>query len=293
MLPLASTTTMPMVAWVNIPRNRLTSGLFDIPSFSVKLRSISPLGPILSRGLEGKIAIMKIIECVSSSFLFIQLSCMSVDLSCYERLQQKFEFLFEANLIKEICQQGQLRKIMTGQVMMNIGDDISHMPLLLSGVIKVMMEDKDGEELLLYYLEWGDTCAVTMNCCTKKAKSAIRAVAEEDSEILMIPVAMMERWMIKYASWRNFVLESYNARLQEMVLTIHNLVFHSLEERLAKYLRDRAMVNHTNVLNITHADIARDLHSSREVISRLMKKLEKQNVISQGRNQIEVLEFSP
>jgi CRP/FNR family transcriptional regulator len=198
---------------------------------------------------------------------------------------------FEPELINEICQNGQLKHFLPDQEIIDIGMVITQMPLVISGSIKVMTEDKEGDELLLYYLELGDTCAVTLNCCTKKAKSTVRAVAETETELLFVPVEKMEEWMIKYKSWRNYVLDSYNDRLNEMLAAIDNIVFNSLEERLAKYIREKAWMAKTAVLNLTHQEIANDLHSSRVVISRLMKKLEKDKKIEQQRNKIIVTEF--
>jgi len=213
------------------------------------------------------------------------------DITCYNHLYERFQYIFEEDLINEICQAGQLRKVSEDTELMSIGQEITHMPIIVSGSLKVMTEDKEGEELLLYYLELGDTCAMTLNCCSKASKSAISAITEESSEILFIPVEKMEEWMIKYHSWRSFVLESYNTRMNEMLEAIDNLAFHNMEERLRKYLRDRAMVMHKGELKITHHHIANDLHSSRVVISRLMKKLENEGVIKQHRNRVEVLEF--
>jgi len=213
------------------------------------------------------------------------------DIKCYNKLHQRFEFLFEPKLINEICQNGNLRVYKPDKEIINIGMLITHMPLVISGSIKIMTEDKDGDELLLYYLELGDTCAVTLNCCTKKAKSTVRAVTETDAEILFVPVEKMEEWMIKYKSWRNYVLDSYNVRLNEMVSAIDNIVFNSMEERLEKYIRDKAWIAKSATLNLSHQDIANDLHSSRVVVSRLMKKLEKNGIIRQHRNRIVVIEF--
>jgi CRP/FNR family transcriptional regulator len=213
------------------------------------------------------------------------------DIKCYDKLHQRFEFLFEPELLNEMCKYGNLRVFKPDDEIIDIGMVISHMPLVISGSIKVMTEDKDGDELLLYYLELGDTCAVTLNCCTKKAKSTIRAVTETDAELLFVPVDKMEEWMIKYKSWRNYVLDSYNVRLNEMVAAIDNIVFNSMEERLTKYINDKAWIAKNATLNLTHQDIAKDLHSSRVVISRLMKKLEKNGVIRQYRNKVVVLAF--
>lgn len=214
------------------------------------------------------------------------------DISCYNKLNERFAFLFEPALINDICQNGKLKDFKSNACIVDIGDQLDFMPLVVAGSIKVMVEDKEGDELLLYYLEVGDTCAVTLNCCTRKAKSTIRAIAESDVEVLFVPAEKMEEWMVTYKSWRNYILESYNSRLNEMVAAIDNLVFNSMEERLKKYLRDKAFVGKSASLNITHNDIANDLHSSRVVVSRLMKKLEQQGIIEQNRHHVLFLEFA-
>jgi len=199
--------------------------------------------------------------------------------------------LFEPKLINEICMNGNLRNYKPDEEIIDIGMLITHMPLVISGSIKIMTEDKEGDELLLYYLELGDTCAVTLNCCTKKSKSTVRAVTETEAEILFVPVEKMEEWMINYRSWRNYVLDSYNSRLNEMVGAIDNIVFHSMEERLEKYITDKAWIAKSATLHLSHQDIANDLHSSRVAISRLMKKLERNGIIRQHRNRVVVIDL--
>lgn len=213
------------------------------------------------------------------------------NITCYNKLHEKFQYLFEEELINEICTNGQVKSFSEGDTLMDTGQLLTHMPLMISGSVKIMKEDKEGNELLLYYLELGDTCAVTLSCCTKPTKSSIRAVVESNAEILFIPVGKMEDWMVKYRTWRNFVLDSYNLRLTEMLDAIDNLAFHNMDERLYKYLRDKVMVTNESKLHVTHLQIANDLHSSRVVISRLMKKLETDGKIIQHRNFVEVLEF--
>jgi CRP/FNR family transcriptional regulator len=210
---------------------------------------------------------------------------------CFQKLQQHFQFLFEEALIQEMCSVGMIKSYPEDAVLMEIGQVLTHMPIVLTGSLKVMKEDKEGNELLLYYLELGDTCAVTLSCCTKPSKSGIKAVTESKSEIIFIPVEKMEEWMVKYKSWRGFVLDSYNVRLNEMLDAIDNLAFNNMEDRLIKYLRDKVYVTKESKLHITHFQIANDLHSSRVVISRIMKKLENQGVIIQHRNYVEVKEF--
>jgi CRP/FNR family transcriptional regulator len=211
------------------------------------------------------------------------------DASCFNKLKEKFQYLFEAELLDELCQYGEARNFDTDEILIDVGQVITHMPIVLSGSIKVMTEDKQGDELLLYYLEFGDTCAVTLNCCTRKSKSTIRAITESEVELVFVPIEKMEEWMVKYSSWRNYVLESYNTRLNEMLQAIDNIVFNSMEERLKKYLKDKVLISKSLVLPISHLDIANDLHSSRVVISRLMKKLEREGYIKQTRNKVEYL----
>ena len=213
------------------------------------------------------------------------------NINCYNKLYEKFQFLFEPELINEICMTGNVRFYKEGKTIIDIGQMLSHIPLVITGSVKILKKDKNDNELLLYYLELGDTCAVTLNCCTKPTKSAIKAVTESDAELLFIPVAKMDDWMIKYKSWRSFVLESYNIRLNEMLDAIDNLAFNNMEKRLYKYLREKVMVTKISKLHTTHLEIANDLHSSRVVISRLMKKLENEGLVIQHRNYVEVKEF--
>jgi len=221
-----------------------------------------------------------------------KLDFLPFDIKCYSRLEERFQSMFEPKLINEICQYGTLRSYKPDEVIVDIGMLITKMPLVISGSIKVLTEDEKGDELLLYYLELGETCAVTLNCCTRKTKSTIRAITETDAEILFVPVEKMDDWMIKYKSWRTYVLDSYNERLNEMVKAIDNTVFNSLEERLRRYIKDKAWMAKSAVLNISHQDIANDLYASRVAVSRLMKKLEGDNFIEQQRNKIIVVEYN-
>lgn len=213
------------------------------------------------------------------------------DLSCYGKLHERFQYLFEAPLIKEMCMESTLKVFKEDELIIDIGDKMTHLPLIVNGSVKIMREDEEGRELLLYYLEVGDTCAVSMTCCTKPGKSNIKAIAESEVEVLLIPNIMMEDWIVKYSSWRSYVLDSYNIRLNELFDAIDNLAFNNMEERLLKYLREKVMITKNAKLNITHYQIAVDLNSSRVVISRLMKKLENEGLIIQYRNYVEVKEF--
>lgn len=204
-------------------------------------------------------------------------------------LKTSFENTFELQLLEEIEEVGIPLNFQEGQKIMEIGEYIKGMPLLLSGVIKILREDDDGDELLLYYLERGDTCSMTMACCLGDTQSEIRAIAETDVSLVIVPIRKMEEWIAKYRSWRNFVFESYHNRLNELLTTIDSIAFMNMDQRLIEYLKEKVRINQSNIIKNTHQEIAYDLHSSRVVMSRLLKKLEHMGKIKLHRNSIEVI----
>ncbi|MBO0320690.1 Crp/Fnr family transcriptional regulator [Muricauda sp. CAU 1633] len=208
-----------------------------------------------------------------------------------EALLETFNAYFEQPLIDEINEVGKLVEIPAGEIIMDIGNYIRSIPLLISGAIKVLREDDDGDELLLYYLEQGETCSVTMACCMGHTKSEIRAIAETDAVIVMVPVQKMEEWMGKYRGWRNYVFESYHNRLNELLQTVDSIAFKNLDQRLVEYLKKKVEVTNDNKISNTHQEIAYDLHTSRVVISRLLKKLEKMKKVALHRSYIQVLDL--
>ncbi len=208
-----------------------------------------------------------------------------------ELLEKTYGFIFEEKLIDEIATVSALRDFKEGDVLIDFGDYIKKMPLLISGAIKISREDFDEGELLLYFIEKGDTCAMTMACCMGETKSEIRATAETNGTVIMIPVNKMEEWLGKYKSWRNFVFNSYNNRLKEMLSAIDNLAFMNMDKRLLTYLTEKSKINKSNEIQNTHQEIAYDLHTSRVVISRLLKALEKEGKIRLNRASIELLKL--
>ena len=203
-----------------------------------------------------------------------------------QELKNNYGHLFEDALLNEINQVGTFKEVPEGFKMMEIGDYVKAMPLLVSGVIKILRKDTDGDELLLYFLEKGDTCAMTLTCCVAQTKSKIRAIAETDAKLIMIPIQQMEEWSEKYKSWRHFVFESYHNRLNEMLETIDSIAFLKMDERLIKYLVEKVRISKNNTIHKTHQEIAYELHTSRVVISRLLKKLETLGKIELNRSYI-------
>lgn len=204
-------------------------------------------------------------------------------------IKDAYQYIFEAPLLEELIEVSTIKDFKDGDKLIEIGEYIRKMPLLLHGAIKIMREDMDEGELLLYFIEKGDTCAMTLTCCMGNTKSGIRAIAETDGTVAMIPVTKMEEWMGKYRSWRNFVINSYNNRLQEMLNAIDNLAFMKMEDRLLLFLQEKAKISQSKIINNTHQEIAYDLNTSRVVISRLLKKFENDGLIQLNRKNIELL----
>mgnify|MGYP000132383186 FL=1 len=201
---------------------------------------------------------------------------------------ENLKFLFEKKLLEEIIEVSSLQKVTKGDIMIDVGEKVKFIPILTNGAIKVVREDESGEEILLYFVEFGNTCAMTLNCCLENSRSEIRAICEKDTTLIMVPVSQMDNWLVKYRSWRNFIFQNYQNRLNEMLKAIDSLTFLKLDERLRKYLKEKSKVADNSNITVTHLDIATDLNSSRVVISRLLKQMENDGEVSLGRNTIKI-----
>ncbi|MEL0301728.1 MAG: Crp/Fnr family transcriptional regulator [Flavobacteriaceae bacterium] len=204
-------------------------------------------------------------------------------------LKNLFGEIFEEALLEEITRVGTLREVPADFELMDIGEPIKGVPLMLSGAIKISREDINGDELLLYYLEEGDSCAMTMAWEMGQQKSQIRAVTELPSQLIMVPLSAVEDWSSRFPSWRKFIFQSYHKRMEELLATVDSIAFDQLENRLWAYLVEKKRVTNVSTLSITHQTIAQEMHSSRVVISRLLKRLEVDQKIRLHRNAIELI----
>ena len=202
------------------------------------------------------------------------------------KLNDYYSQIFEKELLDEITSLGVFRTIESGGTLIDIGDNMTHIPLILNGAIKIIREDKNGDEITLYFLEKGDTCAISFVNCINRTKSMFRGVAEKKTEGIFVPVNKVDEWLKKYESWRHFIIDSYHMRLIEMVESIDSLAFMKLDNRLLKFLTDKVKIMKDNVLIITHQEIAEDLNTSRVVVSRLLKQLENEGKLQIRRNRI-------
>ena len=201
-------------------------------------------------------------------------------------LQAQLGYILEPALITEMAKLAKIRETTTDEIIVHVGDRLQLIPILIEGSIKVSRENENGEEILLYYIEGGDTCAMTLQCCTKKTDSLIKATAMEPSLLLMIPAEYMEIWMDQYKSWRTYIINNYHTRMMELMESIDAIAFMNLDQRVLKYLRDQAKLLGSLEILHTHQEVAEDLHSSRVVISRLLKQLEIKGIITIQRNKI-------
>jgi CRP/FNR family transcriptional regulator len=196
--------------------------------------------------------------------------------------------LFEKDLVEEILREGEQRHFEPNEVLMRKGQFIRSTLLILSGIIKVYREDDEGNEFLMYYLRPGEACALSLVCAAKHEASPVLAKTDTDTEAILIPVGLMSEWMAKYKTWYQFVIETYRTRFEELLSTIDSVAFRSMDERLEFYLKRAKEVSEKNILDVSHQQIAQELNSSREVISRLLKKMEQRGMVQLHRNAIEI-----
>jgi CRP/FNR family transcriptional regulator len=189
-------------------------------------------------------------------------------------IQKAFPQFDESVFIQMIADNAVYMHCKTDMVLMGIGAAVQYLPLVLKGSIKVLREDESGKEILLYYIRVGETCAMTLNACYHQQYSPIKAVVQEPTEILLLPVQMVYEAARKYNSWQRFAFDTFNLRFDELLQVLEGVMFRQLDERLWQYLIDKCKVLNTNILNISNQQIANDLGSSREVISRLIKQFE-------------------
>ena len=206
-----------------------------------------------------------------------------------EEVHRYFPDFTEPGLQQVIANEGRIHRFAEGDVIMDYGNYVRMLPLILQGTIKISRLAEDGSELFLYYLTRGESCAMTFSCCMATKRSEIRAVAEEDTVILGLPQQKLDEWMMRYTSWKNFVMQAYDQRMNELIRTIDQVAFQKLDERLYDYVAKKAEIRDDGTIHATHQSIADDLHVSREAISRLLKNLENRGVVELGRNRIRLL----
>ncbi len=217
------------------------------------------------------------------NFTFIKL--IDMDQEVFENLYGGFE----SELKDEMIKTSEILQFKEGDQLMRTGQYFKSTMLLVEGLVKVYREDDEGHEFFMYYLEPGNACALSMVCAIKQETSQIMAKAVKDTEVIAIPLKYMDQWMAKYKTWYHFVLETYRTRFEEILLTLDHIAFRAMDERLEFYLKRHQDTLKSNTIEINHQQIADELNSSREVISRLLKKMEQLGKLKLNRNSIEII----
>jgi CRP/FNR family transcriptional regulator len=197
--------------------------------------------------------------------------------------------VFEPELLQEMEQFGIYQSFKEGELVMDYGKYIRMMPIVLKGTVKVHRLDENNNEILLYYLSSSESCSMAYSCCVEAKKSEVKAVAEDDVELIGIPHVKLDEWLCKYPSWKNYVMRSFNVRFIELLKSIESIAFHKLDERLIAYLKEKQRLSGSSVIKASHNTIADELATSRVVISRLLKQLENSKKIILYRNEIKLL----
>jgi CRP/FNR family transcriptional regulator len=186
--------------------------------------------------------------------------------------------------INKYCRHKHLDK---DQTMISPGDEILFVPIVMKGAIRIMRQNDEGNEVFLYHIYPGQTCAMALNCCQAGRTSMIRAVTEDETDIIQVPVNLIDEWS-KYPEWRSFINSTYGNRFAEMLSVIDLIAFSHMDKQLLHYLRERSKALNTKALYITHQEIADELHTHREAISRLLRTMEDKKLLKLGRNTIEL-----
>jgi CRP/FNR family transcriptional regulator, anaerobic regulatory protein len=204
-------------------------------------------------------------------------------------LKNKLNAIFEKGLVDEILEFAKVIEVKEGEVVLDYGKNITFMPLVLSGTLRVIRKDEEDKEILLYYLSDNESCAMAYACCMEAKKSEVKMVAEDKAEIIKLPHHKLDSWLHKYPSWKTYIFASFTHRFNELLKSLDSLAFHKLDQRLIKYLQNKSKILGKNSLPLSHNQIAEELGTSRVVISRLLKQLENDKKLVLYRNEIKLL----
>ncbi len=193
-----------------------------------------------------------------------------------------------AEIYEIMLEKGKKVQLSAGQILLKEGYFVNSIPIVLNGLLKVTRRDED-KEILLYYINPGESCIMSFSACITNSASKVFAITETESEILLISSNTLNNLILKHPSINNYFHQLYQNRYEELIGAIDQLVFRKFDERLYSYLKEKAGKFNTRTLKITHQEIAQDNGTLREVVSRALKKLEKENKISLTRNVIKIL----
>ena len=194
----------------------------------------------------------------------------------------------DKTLVNEILSKSRQRNLTRDEVLILPGDALVFVPIVLSGALRIVREDNEGREVFLYHLYPSQTCAMAVNCCQSRKKSMIKAIAEDETEVLLVPTDLIDQ-LFKYPEWKDFINSTYSSRFSELIEVIDLIAFNSLDKKILNYLEKKKEALNTSALLITHQQIATELNTHREAVSRLLRTMEQKGIVKLGRNTIELL----
>ncbi|HNQ61005.1 MAG TPA: Crp/Fnr family transcriptional regulator [Bacteroidia bacterium] len=203
-----------------------------------------------------------------------------------DQLNNIVEFKSSPQIRERLYQYGIAKTFSEGDVILNEDAYIKAIPIVTKGSIKVMRMDEDGREILLYYIKTGESCIMSFLGGLHNDTSKVKAVAEEESEILFIPVDKVSQLIKEFPEWLDYIFRLYHKRFEELLEVVNAVAFKKMDERLLNFIKNKAELTKSHTLYITHEQIANELGTARVVISRLLKQMEEQNLLSLGRNKI-------
>jgi CRP/FNR family transcriptional regulator len=202
-------------------------------------------------------------------------------------IENKLKYLGK-DLIAELLAFSVVKTFPANIELVREGQYVKYIPIVLNGLVKVYTQFEE-KELLLYYIMPGQSCIMSFSSCINHDKSKIFAITENESTVLLIPSDKIARWVIEFPTINMLFYQQYDLRYSELVDTIHQMLYHKLDKRLLDYLSEKVSVTGKNPIKLSHKEIANDLGTAREVVSRLIKKLEKQNILKQYHDSIELI----
>ena len=197
----------------------------------------------------------------------------------------------EKDLLSEIAQYADVKTIHEGDTIMRTGQNIRSAILVAEGLVKIFREDEKGDEYFMYYLDEGKACAISLVCALGMGTSGVMAKAVTDATLLAVPAQYVDEWMGKYKSWAQFAVSSYRERFEELMQVIDHIAFRNMDERLVYYLKRYQEKFNSNTISTSFTEMAQELNSSREVISRLMKKLSEKGAVELMGSHVKILDL--
>ena len=203
-----------------------------------------------------------------------------------EIIDNHFSDIFEKQLLNELCKYAILKNVETDKIVLEIRREIKFIPIIISGVAKVMRRDGKGNGIFLHYLSNKQASAIAISYALENINSEIRIKAESNVTYIAVPAKIVNSWFEKYSSWRSYFLKQNQAQTSLLLEVVNDIAFENLEFRVLKYIEHSSLIYKGNTINKKHFDLARDLKVSREAISRVLKNLEKEDIVTLGRNKI-------